>query len=210
MRLGRCGRWLSWWSCKCRVLGDCFLNAPFLGTIFTFADWFFRKLEQRSKSAHGNNPKGRNALRPHHVQDIIADELVTGAVAFLANSARAVGPDRAKAAPGPMPVRARTAARVGPRIGHTKSGNTRAVGDHAEVDSGILAADNESGPHLRGAARHPLHERCQLTLICIVSSPSSPTMCTAQAMQGSKLWIVRRISKGCSGTARLCPLSAAS
>ena len=39
------------------------------------------------------------------------------------------------------------------------------------------------------------------TLICMSSAPSGSTTCTAQAMQGSKLWIVRWISSGCLGSA---------
>ena len=48
------------------------------------------------------------------------------------------------------------------------------------------------------------------TLTRISSAPLASSTCTAQAMQGSKLWIVRRISIGCLGSCSAWPTSAAS
>jgi len=80
-------------------------------------------------------------------------------------------------------------------------------GAFALIGKGKRPEDFSSGPVLAVKARMPeargvLPEVLgQLTLTVTPGFPSGPTMCTAQARQGSKLWMVRRISSGWPSTA---------
>ena len=83
----------------------------------------------------------------------------------------------------------------------------------------VVAAANRAATFVDRGGRFGVHAASvpqdhpallQLTLTSTNEPACGSVTCTAQARHGSKLWMVRRISSGCLGSAITWPLSAAS